>query len=81
MSAACPKTLASPLDHFRLAHPPQSITHILYHAKCHDGIAAAWVSLLYARKMKMHEPKLVPVRASASWFEITASCPEFTEEV
>jgi hypothetical protein len=79
MSNAQAENQNSTLDAFRARHPPKSLTHILYHAKCHDGIAAAWVSLLYARKMCVDEPKLVPVRASATWFEIKHACPEIDD--
>lgn len=67
------------LDAFRVKHPPNRITHVMYHAHCHDGIAAAWVALLYARTMHLDTPLLVPVRASSTWFELVESCPQLLD--
>ncbi len=67
------------LDSFRYAHPPNTLTHVMYHAKCHDGIAAAWVSLLFAKTMGFVAPVLVPVRASSTWFELVDACPDLLD--
>lgn len=55
------------------------MTHLLYHAKCHDGLAAAWVTQLYSAKTKSRPIELVPVRAASTWFELCEACPAMLE--
>ena len=64
------------LESFRRFLPPTQLTHIMYHAHCYDGISAAWVSTLFARKRKKQTIEHVAVRAASSWDELVASCPD-----
>ncbi len=52
----------------------------MYHAKCHDGLAAAWVTMLFAQRHRMKPITLVPVRAASTWFELCESCPALIEK-
>lgn len=66
----------STIESFRRFLDPTTLTHIMYHAQCYDGLSAAWVSLLFARKRKLRVPTLVPVRAGQTWSELVESCPD-----
>lgn len=63
------------LERFKRAFPPDKVTHVLYHAHCYDGLAAAWVAHHHAAAARRPKPALVPVRAGCTWIELVEQCP------